>query len=139
MTSMDEAEQTKQCRNVCGTWRSCHAFQHSSTCVRRSPITVQRSTRPRTRLAHVSVRLGMAAPTSQQLFKVHCFTAARVASSKFTWPVSSGPPRSCVHGAATRLWHLALIHPIPSSCRLHPTPRSPSARHTESIPSTRRR
>ena len=93
--------------------------------------SVQRSTRPRTRLAQVSVRLGMAAPMSQQLFKMHCFIAARVASSKFTWLVSTGLPRSCVHCAPTRLRHHALIHPIPSSCRLHPTQRLPSARHTD--------
>ena len=124
---------------MCGTWTGSQAFQHSSSWVRRSLINVQRSTRPRTRLAQVSVRLGMAALMSQQQFNNRCFTAARVASSKLTWLVSSGLPRSCVHGSVTRLWHHALIHPIPSSCRLHPTPRSPSARRTESIPRSRRR
>ena len=46
----------------------------------------------------------------QQQFNNRCFTAARMAISRLTWLVSPGLPRSCVHGAATRLWHHALIH-----------------------------
>ena len=52
---------------------------------------------------------------------------------------SSALPRSCVHGAVTRLWNHTLISPVPSSCRFRSTPQLSSTDHAASNPSSRKR
>ena len=65
-------------------------FQHSDKRVRRSTIYVQRPTRSSDATCTNERSSWNGNPISQQLFKIRCFTAARIVGSQFTWPVSSG-------------------------------------------------
>ena len=65
---------------------------------------------PRTRLAQVSIRFGTALLGSPQLSILPAvISVTRIAGFNSTWLVFSSLPRSCVHGAVTRLWNHTLI------------------------------
>ena len=103
--------------------------------VRWSAVYMQSSTRP-SHATSSSERSSLNCITREST-TIQSSTLSRSSNCKFhTCPLFSGLPRSCVRGAVTRLWSDTLISPIPSSCRLHPTPRLSSKAHAACIPSS---